>query len=101
MLISHPKLSANVQALLDWFAADPNHAVEWCTSVGRSLDELVVIGEPPHISIKPALNMLIQYDLLEQTEVFNFGLRWTRLTVSKGSVFQVNAGGDHDNSSLH
>lgn len=101
MLITHPKLSANVQNLLDWFAADPNHAVEWCTSVGRCLDKLVVIGEQPNISLKPALNTLIQYDLLEQTEVFNLGLRWTRLGVAKGSVFQVNAGGDDDNSPLH
>lgn len=101
MLIPHPKLSANVQTLLHWFAADPNNAVEWCTSVGRCLDALVVIGEPPSISIKPALNMLIQYDLLEQTEVFNLGLRWTRLTVAKDAVFHVNAGGDDDNSPLH
>jgi hypothetical protein len=101
MLIPHPKLSVNVQTLLDWFAADPNNALEWCTSVGRCLDELVVIGVPPNISIKPALNTLIQYGLLEQTEVFNFGLRWTRLTVAKDAVFQVNAGGDDDNSPLH
>jgi hypothetical protein len=47
MLITHPKLSANVQTLLEWFASDTSHAVEWCTSVGRSMDKLVIIGDSP------------------------------------------------------
>ena len=71
-------------------------------TVGRCLDEFSGNWRTSRtFHIKPALNTLIQYDLLEQTEVFNLGLRWTRLTVSKGSVFQVNAGGDDDNSPLH
>ncbi len=101
MLITHPKLSPNVQTLLDWFVADASHAVEWCTSVGRSMDKLVIFGEEPIKSLKPALNTLIQYGLLNQTEVFNTGLRWTRLTVAAGTSFQVLAESDDDNSQTH
>jgi hypothetical protein len=32
---------------LEWFASDTSHAVEWCTSVGRSMDKLVIIGDSP------------------------------------------------------
>jgi hypothetical protein len=89
MLITHPKLSANVQTLLEWFASDTSHAVEWCTSVGRSMDKLVIIGDSPIHSIRPALNTLIQYGLLQQNEVFYTGMRWTRLTVAANTSFQV------------
>lgn len=87
MLIRHPKLSPMVQVLLNWFVADPNNAIEWCTSVGRSCGELVVIGTAPAQSLKPSLNTLLQYGLLQQTEVFFNGLRWSRLSVAADVSF--------------
>ncbi|OBP14199.1 hypothetical protein A5320_16305 [Rheinheimera sp. SA_1] len=87
MLIRHPKLSPMVQVLLNWFVADPNNAIEWCTSVGRSFGEIVVIGTAPAKCLKPSLNTLLQYGLLQQTEVLLFGIRWTRLSVAAGTKF--------------
>jgi len=87
MLIRHPKLSPNVQALLNWFVSDPSHAIDWCTTVGRSFGKMVVLGSAPVQSPTAALNTLLQYNLLQQTEVLFNGIRWTRLSVAAGTKF--------------
>lgn len=87
MLMRHPKLSPNVQALLNWFVSDPSHAIDWCTNVGRSFGKMVVPETAPVQSPTAALNTLLQYNLLQQTELLLFGIRWTRLSVAAGTKF--------------
>ena len=73
------KLSENVAALLNWLKE--GHTVCVCTHAGRSLGEIHSTGTAPIKSVKPALDTLIQYGLVQETEFHVFGIRWSRFAV--------------------
>jgi hypothetical protein len=69
------KLSENVATLLAWLRE--GHTVCVCTHAGRSLGDVQTTATAPVKSVKPALDTLIQYGLVKETEFHDFGIRWS------------------------
>ena len=75
------KLSPKVQALYSWLLQ--GNIIEQCTTAGRCIGMISTHGTVPPSSLKAALNTLLQNGLLHETEVFYYGIRWSRFTVKK------------------
>lgn len=81
------KLSPNVQQLYSWL--QQGNIIEQCTTAGRSIGMIATHGEAPPSALKAPLNTLLQFGLLQETEVFYFGMRWSRFTAKKLTAAEV------------
>jgi len=84
------KLSPNVQQLYSWL--QQGNAVEQCTHAGRSIGLIRIIGTEPPTGVKAAFNTLYQYGLLNETEFFEYGIRWSRFSAKTIAVGEVQHG---------
>lgn len=85
------KLSPNVQQLYSWL--QQGNAIEQCTHAGRSIGLL----RAAHCAVLPngakaAFNTLYQLGLLKETELFEYGIRWSRFTAKTAAGGEVQHG---------
>lgn len=84
------KLSPKVKQLYSWL--QQGNAIEQCTTAGRSIGMLSTSNNAPAGSLKSPLNTLIQYGLLNETEVYYYGVRWSRFTAKRAKSSEVKHG---------
>lgn len=84
------KLSPNVQQLYSWL--QQGNFIEQCTTAGRAIGILSTKGTEPPTPLKAPFNTLVQYGLLQETEVFYFGVRWSRFTAKTNTNSEVQHG---------
>lgn len=76
-----PKLSPDVQRLLEWLKA--GHYIEICTEPCRAIGEIICSATAPVHSPKATLFTLQQYGQLTKTEHSIYGIRWARISYSQ------------------
>lgn len=76
-----PKLSPDLQSLLEWFKA--GHYIEICTEPCRSIGEIICSTTAPVHSPKANLFTLLQYGQLTTNEHRIYGIRWARISYSQ------------------
>jgi hypothetical protein len=81
------KLSHNQLDLLMSMHAG-NH-IDICTSIGRSLGKMTSKTALPYGFSKAVMNSLYTWGLLVDKEFQEYGLRWSRITISTNGILQL------------